>query len=212
MKQLFIMMGLLLGLGVPSFTTTITYSTSGTLTCTGCGGNGTGTVTTGTSPNTATIQFLGLASSSVCAGIIGNNDCATNASFGDFLSSALGGGAAFTGGTFTLTLTQTAPSPTGDSPATFQADFSGTITPTTNGVTVLFNGANQSRTITAVLGSTTYSLPSFVLLVPQTTNGGDTTLQGLVSYDAASEIPEPISMVLLGSGIAGILLGRRRWQ
>jgi hypothetical protein len=210
MKTLLLMAGLALGLAIPSYATTITYSTIGTLTCTGCAGNGTSTVTTGTSPNTATINFTGIGSSSVCSAIVGNADCTTNASFGDFFSSAAGAGSTFTGGTFNMVLTQTAPPPTGGSPATFAATFSGTITPTTNGVNVSFNGANQSRTITATLGNTTYTLPSSVLLVPQTTNGGDTTLQGVVQYSATNGVPEPGSLALLGCGMIGLALIRRR--
>ena len=140
---------------------------------------------------------------------MGNNPCLTNASFGDFFTAAGGTGGTFTNGSFTLTITQSAPPPTGGNPATFSGTFSGTITPSTNGVTVTFDGANQTRTITATLGNATYTLPSFFLLVPPTTNGGDTTVQGQINY-APAAVPEPSSWVVMIAGLAGLAIARRR--
>jgi hypothetical protein len=198
-----LLVALILAVSVSASATTITYSTSGTLTCAGCSGNGTNSVTEGSVPNFATITYVGLTNQSVCGSVVGNNPCTTNASFGDFFAAAGGTGNTFTNGSFTLTLTQTAPAPTGGSPATFSGTFSGTITTTTSGVQVNFDGANQSRTITAVLGNTTYTLPSFFLLVPPTTNGGDTTVQGQVVYTPASTVPEPATAGLLGVTLLG---------
>jgi hypothetical protein len=193
--------------GGPVYATTITYSTSGTLTCTGCTGNGTNSVQTGSVPDFATITYVGLTNQSVCGGIAGNGACTTNASFGDFFSAAGGTGGSFTNGSFTLTLTQTAPAPTGGSPATFSTTFSGTITTTTNAISVSFDNADQSRTITAVLGNTTYTIPSVFLLVPPTTNGGDTSVQGQIAY---VPVPEPSTISLLSLGLLGLGAMRRK--
>ena len=199
-------------LSVPMSATTITYSTSGTLSCLGCTGNGSNSIQIGTVPNFATVTYQGLTNQSVCGSIVGNNPCTTNASFGDFFSAAGGTGGTFANGSFTLTLTQTAPPPTGGNPATFNATFSGTITTTTNGVTVTFDGANQTRTITATLGNTTYTLPSFFLLVPPTTNGGDTTVQGQITYTPATSVPEPATAALLGLGLVSLGVTSRKFR
>src|SRR5215212_11622310 len=79
----------------------VTFSTSGVFTCGGCAGSGTNSVTfLGGMGNAFMLTFTGLGSTML--------NTPTGTSFGDFQTFVSGGGA-IGSGTFTLTITQTAP-------------------------------------------------------------------------------------------------------
>jgi len=171
----------------------VTFSTSGTFTCAGCAGSGTNSVTfLGGMGNALMITFTGLGSTSL--------NTPTGSSFGNFQTFFSGNGAIAGSGTFTLTITQTVPIAGSDS---FSATFSGTFSASNSGSGVV------NFTVTSVnIGGITYSITNNPLnLVPPASNNGITTVQGQIT---GSAVPEPASMLLLGSGLAGVAASFRR--
>jgi hypothetical protein len=159
----------------------VTYSTTGSI------GGGGSSVTFGSGGDLTTITFTGITNSTVQANPF------TFASLGEFKTTVTGNGATITPGTtFTLTITQTNPSSgtgqlVGTMNGTIQQDSStGLVTFSVSSVTI--NGV-------------TYSLTNNPLpLVPPSTNNGVTTVQAQIT----AAVPEPATMLLLGTGLAGV--------
>ena len=164
----------------------VTFSTSGTFTCGGCAGSGTNSVTfLGGMGNALMITFTGLGSTSL--------NTPTGSSLGNFQTFFSGNGAIAASGTFTLTITQTVPTAGSNS---FSATFNGTFSASNSGTGVV----NFSVT-SVTIGSITYSITNNPLnLVPPASNNGITTVQGQIT---SSAVPEPASMLLLGTGLLG---------
>ena len=166
----------------------VTFSTSGVFTCAGCAGSGTNSVTfLGGGGNALMITFTGLGSTSL--------NTPTGSSFGNFQTFVSGSGAIAASGTFTLTITQTIPVAGSDS---FSATFTGLFSASNSGSGVV------NFTVTSVtIGGVTYSITNNPLnLVPPASNNGITTVQGQIT---SNTVPEPASMVLLGTGLLGAI-------
>jgi hypothetical protein len=141
--------------------------------------------------NAFMLTFTGLGTTSL--------NTPTGSSFGNFQTFVSGNGAINSSGTFTLTVTQTVPVAGSDS---FSATFSGTFSASNSGT-----GVVNFSTTQVTIGGTTYSITNNPLnLVPPASNNGITTVQGQITSSSTppSTVPEPASMMLLGSGLAGM--------
>ena len=170
----------------PAHAIPVTYSTSGSF-------NGSGnSMTFGSGGNMLTIGFTGITNSTVEATPF------TFASLGTFQTSVTGSGATITPGTtFTLTITQTDP---GSGSGALVSTLTGTISQNQSTGQVTF-------TVTAVtINGVEYRIRENPLtLVPPATNNGMTTVQAQITA-----IPEPTTVLLLGTGLAGIAAGIRK--
>jgi hypothetical protein len=164
----------------------VSYSSTGNI-------NGLGSSETfGVGANTLTLSFAGVNSSV---------NAPTNASAGVFTASVTGAGASASGN-FSLDITQTVP---GAGSGSFLGVLSGTFT--VNSSTGDVDFSNTVLNLDGII-YTLQQPPGGYALVPQNTNGGQTTIQ----MNITPAVPEPNSLTLLGMGLLGgaLLLMRHR--
>ena len=146
--------------------------------------------------NSATFTFGGVNTSL---------DAPSNTSFGTITTTITGLGVLAPGFTtgFTMTVHQTAPSV---GQADFVGNLAGNFTSNAQGDFFL-----NFTTPFITIGSVTYTLqqpPGGYAIVPPNVNGGVTSIQG--AFSAPSTVPEPASMLLLGTGLLAAFRARRK--
>jgi PEP-CTERM motif len=159
-------------------------------------GTSTGTIT-GTAA--AFLSFTGNTFTATTAGGVGSFSGADRIGTFTLLSTS---GETPVNGNFTLNLTFTAPAGiNGGQAATYTATVSGTIsTPNVGGVNIVFDNPIQTFTFTNASGTGTFSieLPKVFVQSGETAN----LTAGLTGNQTA--VPEPATMLLLGTGLAGV--------
>lgn len=177
----------------------VNFSTTGTF------GNGMNSITFNDG-GAATVVFSGVALNShdLQFGI-------SNTNYGDFLLSTVGDFTGVANTPFTLSIFQTSPT-SGDS--SLAAQLTGSFVSVTGATGETDFQVQFSGTSTTIDG-VTYNIQPFYFLVPPPSGAGGgalpgvTTIQGFITAQP-TVVPEPATMMLLGTGLLAAFRARRR--
>ena len=118
------------------------------------------------------------------------------------------GSTSVSGGTFTLNVQFTVPNDGSPSPGVYKATLSGTISAGASGAQVTW--ANTSLTFNSPSAGT------FTILLEPTTpinspaSPDASRIRGTITYNGAAAVPEPLTLLTLGSGLAGLAALKRK--
>ena len=165
-----------------------------------------GGATTGLSYNGSTFNVT------TAAGTAALGATANPTNFNNLGSFTLSAAPTTLNGTFTLTVNFSLPTGiAGGNNAIYTATVTGTVgADSSGGAVIAFDAASRTQVFTfnngTSAGSFTLTLPDFVGVNP-----GDTiALSGRITGAQQSTVPEPATMILLGTGISGIAATVRR--
>ncbi len=155
---------------------------------------GTTTITFSSKPNELNVNLNPGESSNITLGVFNAISLSANST-------------SVSGATFTLNIIFSLPGDTSPKPAVYNATLTGTINSGASGATVTW--------ATTTLNFTSPTAGTFSLTLEPTTpinspaSPDASRIRGVITYNAA--IPEPLTLVTLGSGLAGLAaLARRR--
>lgn len=112
-------------------------------------------------------------------------------------------GVNFNGNSFSLVVTFTAPPGLPGGPATFTATLNGQVTVLTGSESILINFSNAPQVFSFSGGTVTLSVADLTI----NEQSGFVALNANI---AVTTTPEPLSMILLGSGLVGVAMKLRR--
>jgi len=185
---------------------TVQYGTAGTFNCTNAAGSvsgcGTSSISFGSLPGTGvTMSFTAIPNGTTV-------NATTAASLGDLVVACIGGGTSCASQTIpaglTLTVNATQQLPTAGGPVSIPSGtITGSVSGTSNSGVITWPGNN-----TINIGVVSYRVANNPLnLVPPSTQGGDTSVQGVI---ADNSVPEPATFGMFGAALVGLGLLRRR--
>ncbi len=183
---------------------TVTYTTIGVFTSTN-----TNVLTLGGGPTALTLTYTPVAAGTSVTPFGPGPAGATFANFGEFSASGGDGGLPTDGEMFRLTVRQVSPS-SETTDGVILGAFTGMISNDASSVELSFTPGPVGTLSNAVGFGTHVFQVRNLQMNPPTSNAGLTSLNGRI-YDAeVAPIPEPATMLLLGTGLVGVSAAIRR--